>query len=252
MFPASNVSAKTDIFLKLSLAAALFLFPFSLVYGPLKPLPPSWSFVRGLVIALHALIVLLWLAGEQSWKPALSNFAAVGGCAFALEWIGSVTGFPFGVYRYTEVLGWRLAGVPVVIPMAWFSVSLASLSAAVWLLAPQASNFLRGFLAALFVVALDLVLEPAALAHRYWIWEAQSAPLANYLSWFLIAWFLTSRVIRRNSGARREIPWVPVLVYAMQWILFAWTAGTRGFMPAIGLSAGFLLAGVTLATLSRR
>ncbi|MFG1777284.1 carotenoid biosynthesis protein [Micromonospora sp. NPDC049048] len=48
---------------------------------------------------------------------ALVAVAMVGG--FAIEALGVATGFPFGSYDYSGELGPKLAGVPLIIPLAW-------------------------------------------------------------------------------------------------------------------------------------
>lgn len=39
------------------------------------------------------------------------------------EQMGATHGWFFGEYSYTDVLGWRIGAVPVVIPFMWFALS---------------------------------------------------------------------------------------------------------------------------------
>ena len=51
--------------------------------------------------------------------PARALVAVTTGGGFAIEALGVATGFPFGGYDYSGALGPTLAGVPLVIPLAW-------------------------------------------------------------------------------------------------------------------------------------
>ncbi len=76
-------------------------------------------FARGHVI-LAFLVLGLILTRRVGWRwlPAL---AVAGAISLAMELLGTATGFPFSGYRYTELLGWRVAGlVPLLIPFSWF------------------------------------------------------------------------------------------------------------------------------------
>ncbi|GII82006.1 hypothetical protein Sru01_69880 [Sphaerisporangium rufum] len=55
-------------------------------------------------------------------------YAAAGAVllGYAAEWVGIRTGFPFGEYRYTDVLWPQLGGVPVIVALAWGGMGLAA------------------------------------------------------------------------------------------------------------------------------
>src|SRR5437660_7385899 len=112
-----------------------------------------------------------------------------------LENTSILTGFPFGHYHYTDVLGPKLFLVPVLIGPAYFASGYLA-----WVLA----NVLIGdvkreanaftvlavpFIASFLMVMWDLTLDPRAsnIQHQ-WIWEQGGGyfgvPLTNYLGWF--------------------------------------------------------------------
>lgn len=128
---------------------------------------------------------------------ALVAVATVGG--FAIEALGVATGFPFGSYDYSGELGPKLAGVPLIIPLAWTWMAWPA-----WLAATRLTGGDTGggrfpgrrvALAAVGLAAWDLFLDPQMVAEGYWVWrDATPAlpglpgiPVSNYLGWLLFA-----------------------------------------------------------------
>ena len=59
-------------------------------------------------------------------RTALVLVLVAAGGGLVVEAVGVATGLPFGRYAYGDALGWKLAGVPVVVPLAgcpWSSPS---------------------------------------------------------------------------------------------------------------------------------
>ncbi|MGK5672300.1 carotenoid biosynthesis protein [Micromonospora sp. URMC 106] len=148
---------------------------------------------------------------------ALVAVATVGG--FAIEALGVATGFPFGSYDYSGELGPKLAGVPLIIPLAWTWMAWPAWLAATRLTGggplgaggtpdsgPGVGSDAGGrrgtrfpgrrvALAAVGLAAWDLFLDPQMVAEGYWVWrDATPAlpglpgiPVSNYLGWLLFA-----------------------------------------------------------------
>jgi putative membrane protein len=128
---------------------------------------------------------------------ALVAVATVGG--FAIEALGVATGFPFGSYDYSGELGPKLAGVPLIIPLAWTWMAWPAWLAATRLTGGDAGGgrfpVRRIALAAVGLAAWDLFLDPQMVAEGYWVWrDATPAlpglpgiPVSNYLGWLLFA-----------------------------------------------------------------
>lgn len=151
---------------------------------------------------------------------ALVAVATVGG--FAIEALGVATGFPFGSYDYSGELGPKLAGVPLIIPLAWTWMAWPAWLAATRLTGgdagarPSAGDgpsagggpgrrggrfpVRRIALAAVGLAAWDLFLDPQMVAEGYWVWrDATPAlpglpgiPVSNYLGWLLFAVLMMS------------------------------------------------------------
>ena len=140
-----------------------------------------------IVVAAAVLFTVLFKLLRLSWVPAFLTVAVL---SFLAEHIGTGYGFPFGGYSYTGLLGYKIGGrVPALIPVSWFLMSLPS-----WVLAerafPGASQRVRRIvLAAAWLVAWDLALDPAmSYLTPYWQWEATGPyygmPWVNLAGWF--------------------------------------------------------------------
>lgn len=227
-----------------SVSAALFLFPFSLVFIACGLLPAGYGWTATVTIVLYALVML---ASELRAAPARSAVAAAAMLVvsfFAIEWIAVNTGVPFGSYSYTEVLQPLVAGVPLAIAAAWYSTLTATRQIARWMIADTPHARMRtAVLAGLLTLALDLVLEPfAAFVNGYWLWSEGRVPLQNYGAWFVLSvaavWLLSGG---GTTARRSPDPFPAVLVYALQFTLFAVTAAVQGH--GIYVAAGILVAG---------
>jgi uncharacterized membrane protein len=114
----------------------------------------------------------------------------VGG--FAVEALGVATGWPFGTYAYSGDLGPELAGVPLVIPLAWTWMAWPAWLAAVRL---TRSAPARVALAGVGLAAWDVFLDPQMVAEGYWTWAGPSlalpgvpdVPLSNFAGWLAVA-----------------------------------------------------------------
>jgi uncharacterized membrane protein len=141
-------------------------------------------------LAMLLLAAVLTVRSGLRWLPA---FGALYAISLASELAGTTWGVPFGAYAYSELLSpmW-LSRVPVVIPLSWFCMAIASyaLSAlAVRTAAPRIA------LASLVLLAWDLALDPAmSHATRYWVW-GESGPYYG-MPWLNLAgWYVTGVVL---------------------------------------------------------
>lgn len=104
----------------------------------------------------------------------------LGTLGYLVEVLGVHTGRVFGSYSYGDVLGLKVANVPLLIGLNWsmlvfaIGVPLARLRWPVW------TKVLAGSAA---MVALDLLIEPVAVHLGFWSWEGGVIPLRNYVAW---------------------------------------------------------------------
>lgn len=184
----------------------------------------SLKFAITLGTALQAAAGLLILIYSFDTRKALAIAGVVVAAAWLVEFIGSQTGIPFGAYHYTDALQPQLAGVPILIPLAWLMMMPVS-----WgITAVLVGN--RGKIAFLIVNALvftawDLFLDPQMVGWGFWVWQDVPAinyfgiPLTNYFGWILASIMIT--LLAMTVGMRPEkIPPIPSLViYTVTWFL---------------------------------
>lgn len=111
---------------------------------------------------------------------------AAGGAGFAAELYGVATGRPFGHYSYSDKLGPRVGGVPLLAAAAW-----AMMARPAWVVAGLVSSRrrLRVPLAAGALTAWDVFLDPRMAADGYWTWPQggryEGIPASNFLGWWV-------------------------------------------------------------------
>ncbi|MEU8214314.1 carotenoid biosynthesis protein [Micromonospora taraxaci] len=181
-----------------------------------------------------ATVVLGWLLSvghallSRGPRVAAALVAVATGGGFAIEAIGVATGVPFGSYDYSGELGPKLAGVPLIIPLAWTWMAWPAWLAAVRLTSGGSATAGGGSataggastvgrwagriaLATVGLAAWDLFLDPQMVAEGYWVWrDATPAlpglpgiPVSNYLGWLLFAVLMMS-ALRPLAGAAAE------------------------------------------------
>jgi putative membrane protein len=121
---------------------------------------------------------------ERNWLCFLAFCFWVG---MTVEWIGVHTSLLFGHYHYGANLGSKLFEVPYMIGINWCLVTVSAASIANELLR---KNVLTPFIAAIFMVLLDILMEPVAMKSDFWMWENGIIPFYNYVCWFFISLFL--------------------------------------------------------------
>ncbi|MFN8024170.1 MAG: carotenoid biosynthesis protein [Acidimicrobiales bacterium] len=128
-------------------------------------------------------------AASRRWGMPRTAATATGVCAAtaAVEHLGTATGVPFGRYAYTSSLRPQVAGVPAIVPLAWFAMAVPAREAAHAALGHRSSPGARIGLGAIALTAWDLFLDPQMVGEGYWAWvrrgRYRSIPLTNYLGW---------------------------------------------------------------------
>lgn len=131
------------------------------------------------------------------------------------EWIGVHTGYLFGDYTYGESLGMKLFDVPLIIGINWGMLVIISASVAKRI---QMNNYFQAVVAALFMLLLDILIEPIAIVSDYWIWEGEVIPMFNFISWFGIALLLQFVYFGLNLAEKNK---VATALYCIQFMFFA-------------------------------
>ena len=137
-------------------------------------------------------------------KPAL-KFVVIGVClGWFAEQMGASHGWFFGRYTYTDVLGWRLGDVPMIIPLMWFAlcyVGYVISNLIIWqnplvpatAAASKPVAVFMSFLAAAIVTAYDLAADPyMVFVLKAWVmaktdgwWFGET--LEGFFGWMLVS-----------------------------------------------------------------
>lgn len=165
----------------LGLAALPFLVRIAVPHWP-----AGFALLATLSTGLTALAAFAYAWEKAGLRRALAAFGLCFGLGWAVEFVGSQTGFPFGAYSYAGAPGPTLLGVPLLVPLGWFAMPLI---AALW-----AGG--RPWLAGLLLAAWDVGLEPMMTPQpfwtgHFWTWHDQGplwagAPLQNFVGWWAV------------------------------------------------------------------
>lgn len=237
----------------LLLVVYLFIYVWSVPMLMLSLVPAWGTWMGGFLLILQGTLLALWLSVSAGGRGVVAALL-IGALSCAIEYIGVTTGWPFGRYTYTAVLGLKVGGaVPLPIPFAWLLVVPAAIGAAAALLPRQASRWSILLVAPLLALGLDLLLEPvAAYVVDYWHWieggPYYGVPTANFVAWGTTALALTMLTLvlaGPQLRAARFLPALPALLYFLNLLQFTLVDLAHGYLLA-ALVGGVILLGSTL------
>ncbi len=226
---------------------------------PWVKLPGGGNILFTLVFVLFSVLHCAALEGAKRTAIFFFESAIV---TYVMEEVGVRTGWVFGAYHYSDLLGPKLGHVPVLIPLGWFMMIYPS-----WMVARvlmQGLNrrsalgiVLQAAVAAVTMTAWDVVMDPGMAAGGNWVWENGGAyygvPRHNYPGWlmttflvYLIAAFLW-KTPDGNDAKERWFQLLPVIVYA----LFAARYVTYNRFVALQMVAVFTMGLPSLLALTR-
>jgi putative membrane protein len=118
--------------------------------------------------------------------------AALAAYAYAVEFVGLRTGLPYGEFHYVVDLGPTVGGVPVGLPVFFLPLVCNAYLLCLLLLGDRArAAAVRLPAVVATVVAMDLVLDPGAVALGFWVYPGggpvYGVPLSNFAGWVLSA-----------------------------------------------------------------
>jgi uncharacterized membrane protein len=145
------------------------------------------------------------------------------------ESVGLRTGFPFGHYYFTDVMGPKIFQLPVLLALAYLGIGYVA-----WILALLILGYsdkpIQGtrvlalpLLASLIMVAWDLSMDPTwSMLDHAWVWQDGGAyfgvPVSNFFGWFFTAYLyyqafaLYCRANPIPAAPSRQRFWVPAIV----------------------------------------
>ncbi|MFN0139042.1 MAG: isopentenyl-diphosphate Delta-isomerase, partial [Pyrinomonadaceae bacterium] len=188
---------------------------------------PSWSSylspVNVVLFAIPAFWAARWWLG---WKDAILLFLVLGVLALVIETSAIITGFPYGHFGYSELLGYKLFGyAPWTIFLAWTPLVIAAYAIAARLFDHAVVRIVS---TAAFLVVFDLVLDPGAVKLGFWRYEGggefYGVPLSNFIGWF-ISGAIAAIVLEIFSRAKKPLLPAPAqLISSAFFIIVFWTA----------------------------
>jgi uncharacterized membrane protein len=132
-----------------------------------------------------------------------------------VENLGVATGFPFGRYRFLELMGPKVGYVPVLLGLAYIGMAYVSWMLACLILKAPASTATARYLiaipllASLIMTTWDLAQDPvwSTILHG-WIWFDGGpwfgVPISNYVGWYanlFVIYLLFALYLRRRGPA---------------------------------------------------
>ena len=196
----------------------------------------STAVVSGLAVTTGAATVRRW--GRPRAVVAAATIATA---TTAIERLGTTTGRPFGHYHYSGALRPTVAGVPVLVPAAWFAMALPAREVAHAALGGRSNPLTRIAVGGAALTAWDLFLDPQMAAEGYWRWERpgryRGIPLTNYVGWLTTSLGLIAAlellVPPRGQGDR-------ALVGVYGWMAVMETIGFAAFFddPLVAVVGG--------------
>lgn len=158
-------------------------------------------FLESTPVNLFITIVLLFVNLPDVNKGVLVAAVAAFVVGMSVELLGVNFGLIFGQYVYGDNLGVKVGGVPLLIGANW--VMLTFITGAVGAVFFKKSKIIAAVVGALLMVLMDLVIEPVAPKFDYWEFANETAPLSNYIGWFLVAfpiqWIYQKFVIQKDT-----------------------------------------------------
>jgi putative membrane protein len=239
-----------------------------------RALQIGWTYGPATTVVLGALAGLLHAVGRLGARAALLIFVLGFGISLASELSGTATGYPFGAYGYSGLLGYKIGGlVPFNIPTSWFYMLYCSLAICgrVLTVADDGRTKARwALVAGLVLTAWDVSMDPAMVRTAHWMWHIQpeaeqtalqrifvsdifyGMPLSNWLGWLLTGTVVSRvmlAVVPPSAWARLVSPSrFPLVLYAVNGVLpiticaryGMWWAAALGFL-AMAIPLGLAL-----------
>ena len=193
-------------------------------------------------------------AAARGPRRAAALVGSAGGIGFAVELAGVATGRPFGHYTYSDKLGPRVGGVPLLAAAAW-----AMMARPAWVVAGLIDRrpAARVPLAAGALTAWDVFLDPRMAREGYWSWPGggryEGIPASNFAGWLATG----ATVFAVWSAIDREDD--PAWDGDGALALYAWTWAGETFAnavfwrrPRVALAGGLAMGAFAVPALVRR
>lgn len=210
------------------------------------PLPPWSHYLSGLNVALFAIPASWATRRWLGWRDGAILWALLGVYALLIETSAIYTGFPYGHFAYSDLLGAKLFGVtPWTVFLAWTPLMIGAYGVARVLINNQ---FVRIFVAAIIATSFDLVLDPGAVKLMFWKYVSggfYGVPLSNFTGWLATCALAAVAIEIFMLRAKPLLPPPVQLASSAFLIVFFWTLiAVFGGMLWPALAGFVILAGI--------
>lgn len=199
------------------------------------PIKPEMAFISGIfIVALSVpcyVAVVKWLG----IKYGIIFLVVMSFYALILETFAIITGFPYSHFTYTNLIGFKVFGyTPYTVPFAYVPIFIGC----IYLANLRVRNYWKiAILTAFLALIVDMVLDPAAMALNFWVYEGTGifygVPLMNFWGWILTG-FLAALIcigVLRAKLTTIKMPkalisslflilcfWAPACIYLKLWV----------------------------------
>lgn len=224
-----------------------------LIAGRQGLIPEALAMNPYLLIGANLVMISPLVAGLAPLvdRRALVGLGTLAFLTWGIEIVGVLTGLPYGEFSYGVELGPMLFDlVPLGLPVFYFPILLNGYLLA--LLVLGSGSIPRHFgLTLAFVLVLDLVLDPGAVALGFWAWDDPGAyygvPAINYAGW-LVSGSVATAVLQASFDHRAILErldscsfllddlvnflvlWGLINAYFGNWVPFALAVGIVGVL----------------------
>jgi uncharacterized membrane protein len=201
----------------------------------------GWKFSGPSVVVLGALAALMHSIGRLGRRISLQAFVFGSLLSLSAELIGTSTGYPFGGYSYTTLLGYRIFNlVPFPIPISWYFMLYCSLAMAGRLMKADDSTLGRwrwALAGGAILTAWDVAMDPAMVVTAHWVWAEPGffygMPITNWIGWLFIGTMVARLMLvflpPTAIKAKVSSSWFPLALYAANGIMSTTICITHGF-----------------------
>lgn len=219
-------------------------------------IPAEARYVSAVNVVLFA-VPSFW--ATKMWlgtRDAVWLWIILGVYALFVETAALATGFPYGSFIYSELLGYKLFGLtPWTVSLAWTPLVIGAFASAKSVVRGR-ETALPGLLsrtsavvlATVLLTAFDLVVDPGAVRIGFWRYEGggdfYAVPWSNFGGWLLSS-LAAMLLVEIFLAFRRPLLPIPVqLLSSTFFIMVLWTAvcGFAGLWIPFIIGVGLLVA----------
>ena len=205
-------------------------------------------------VGFLATMTFLYFAYLRGWKTAIFLLVFMAFYAWGIEDLSIHTGFPFGHYYYSDMLGFKIDVTPALLGFNYFWVLIVP-SYFISNLIVEGSPFsssstlnkilFTAFIGSIIVAAIDMVVDPldATRLHE-WVWTKNNftgyygIPYVNYLGYVIavtpayaiLKWFEKKVDAKPIGPVTMSIVVIPLIIYFLNFLLYGVPAPSGIFL----------------------